>query len=191
MKIIQPRKHSISLDQVKEKTVKKQNKGHRKRHTANEGLYGTSKLETYFAKNFLDKIGVKYVYEWEAKDIKRFYDFAIVAVAEENYAFEEKNGIISISQSRNNVRPCLIVEIDGSYYHGDPRVVDESNLNSMQKKNKIIDEYKDDWCRVHHIPILRIWEYDIMKNPAIVMETLLNALNRLDISDKKKLKKKK
>ena len=37
--------------------------------------YGTSKLEDYFAENFLDVIGVKYVRQFEAKDIGRFYDF--------------------------------------------------------------------------------------------------------------------
>lgn len=39
--------------------------------------YGTSKLEEDFAKEFLDKLGVKYVYQFEAKDIGRFYDFRI------------------------------------------------------------------------------------------------------------------
>lgn len=39
--------------------------------------YGTSKLEEDFAKEFLDKLGVEYVYQFEAKDIGRFYDFRI------------------------------------------------------------------------------------------------------------------
>ena len=37
--------------------------------------YGTSKLEEDFARDFLDKLGVKYIYQFEAKDIGRFYDF--------------------------------------------------------------------------------------------------------------------
>lgn len=37
--------------------------------------YGTSKLEKDFANNFLSKLGVKYEYQYEAKDIGRFYDF--------------------------------------------------------------------------------------------------------------------
>ena len=40
--------------------------------------YGTSKLEEDFARDFLDKLGVKYIYQFEAKDIGRFYDFAIL-----------------------------------------------------------------------------------------------------------------
>lgn len=53
--------------------------------------YGTSKLEEYFAKEFLDKLGIEYVYQFEAKDIKRFFDFFI-------------------PKSR------LILEIDGDYW---------------------------------------------------------------------------
>lgn len=37
--------------------------------------YGTSKLEEDFANDFLDKLGVEYVYQFEAKDIGRFFDF--------------------------------------------------------------------------------------------------------------------
>ena len=39
---------------------------------------GTSKLEEDFARDFLDKLGVKYIYQFEAKDIGRFYDFAVI-----------------------------------------------------------------------------------------------------------------
>ena len=57
----------------------------------NRPLFGTSKLEEDFAKNFLDKLNIKYVYQFEAKDIKRWYDFYL----------PEQN---------------LIIEIDGSYW---------------------------------------------------------------------------
>ena len=51
--------------------VTKKNVKQRKKHPN----YGTSKLEEYFAKEFLDKLGVEYVYQFEAKDIGRYYDF--------------------------------------------------------------------------------------------------------------------
>lgn len=53
--------------------------------------YGTSKLEEDFAHNFLDKLGVKYTYQFEAKGIGRFFDFYL--------------------QDEN-----LIIEIDGDYW---------------------------------------------------------------------------
>jgi hypothetical protein len=38
-------------------------------------LYGTSKLEEDFAKYFLDKLGIRYTYQFEAKEIGRFFDY--------------------------------------------------------------------------------------------------------------------
>ena len=37
--------------------------------------FGTSKLEEDFARDFLVKLGVKFHYQFEAKEIGRFYDF--------------------------------------------------------------------------------------------------------------------
>ena len=113
--------------------------------------FGTSKLEQDFAEQFLDKLGVEYIWQFEAKDIGRFYDFYC---------------------PKSN----LIIEIDGSYYHADPRVVDENKLSPMQKKNKRVDEYKDEWALMHGIPIMRIWEYDIRNNPSGVMKSLKERL---------------
>lgn len=119
--------------------------------------YGTSKLEEDFARDFLDKLGVKYIYQFEAKDIGRFYDFYL----------PEHN---------------LIVECDGSWYHSDPRLVKEEDMNPMQKHNKRVDEHKDKWALMHGIPIFRVWEKDIRENPKMVMEELKK---RLYIQDKK------
>jgi very-short-patch-repair endonuclease len=57
----------------KENKPKKKSSHHKscKKHPK----YGTSKLEKKFAKEFLEKLGIKYVEQFEAKDIKRFYDF--------------------------------------------------------------------------------------------------------------------
>ena len=116
--------------------------------------FGTSKLEQDFAEQFLDKLGVEYIWQLEAKDIGLFYDFAI---------FPNSGGMI-------------LLEIDGSYYHADPRVVDENKLSPMQKKNKRVDEHKDEWALMHGIPIMRIWEYDIRNNPSGVMKALKERL---------------
>jgi very-short-patch-repair endonuclease len=140
----------------KTKSVKKTVRVHPK--------YGTSKLEEDFAKEFLDKLGVKYIYQFEAKDIGRFYDFAV---------------ILNNEMTTGNM---LLIEIDGGYYHSDPRVVKEDKLNPMQKHNKRVDEYKDKWALLHGIPLLRIWEKDIRENPKGVMKELKK---RLYIEDKR------
>lgn len=172
----QPTKHG----KKKTKVVKTKRKVHRQK-------YGTSKLETFFAQNYLDKLELNYVYEYEAEDIKRFFDFAVVAtMPNTEIVYVENNGIISISQKKNMVRPILLFEVDGGYYHNDPRVVDESKLNPMQKHNKFVDGLKNEWCEKHHIPLLRIWEYDIHNNPLQVMKSIKETLEKLSTLEQSK-----
>lgn len=143
----------------------------RKKKNINQ-KYGTSKLERDFAKDFLEKFGIVFVYQYEAKDIGRFFDFAITSYSEVNYLTEVKDGIKCVKQDGQYFPVSFLIEIDGGYYHSDPRVVNEDKLNPMQKHNKFIDKIKDRWCGLHCIPLLRIWEYDIRNNPKLVIEKL-------------------
>lgn len=121
--------------------------------------YGTSKLEEDFAKEFLDKLGVEYVYQFEAKDIKRFYDFYLP-------------------------NSHIIIELDGDYWHGNPEKYGKDELKGHQIKAQRVDEYKNKWALLHGIPILRFWESDIRKNPKNVMKILKEELK---IQEKKKI----
>lgn len=138
--------------------------------------YGTSKLELDFARDFLDKLDVKYIYQYEAKDIGRFFDFAVTAYTDINFIMEEKDGITCIKQEGQNVPISFCIEVDGGYYHSDPRIVDERKLNPMQKHNKVVDFVKDRWCGLHGLPLLRIWEYDIRHNQKKVFDELYKYL---------------
>ena len=122
----------------------------------NHPKYGTSKLEDYFAEQFLNKLGVKYIRQFEAKDIKRFYDFYLP----DNH---------------------ILIEIDGNYYHGKNLTYEEKN--PMQKHNAWVDRVKDEWALEHSIPLLRIWEDDIRNNPSEVMKTLID---KIGIASEKK-----
>lgn len=122
--------------------------------------FGTSKLEEDFARDFLDKLGVEYIYQYEAKDIGRFFDFML--------------------EGR------LLVEIDGDYYHSNPLLYEGKELNKMQLRNKKVDELKNRWALLHGIPILRIWEHDIRNNPKMVMDMLIERLNLIDKEKEKK-----
>lgn len=154
--VIKKSKTSINKNKSKKRTTPKAKTARGAVRHHHRQKYGTSKLEEDFAKSFLDKLGVKYVYQFEAKDIGRFYDFYL--------------------PSHN-----LIIEVDGGYYHSDPRVVEEGKLNPMQKHNKRVDEYKDKWALAHGIPIMRIWEKDIREAPDKVLKELKE---RLYIEDK-------
>lgn len=121
--------------------------------------YGTSKLEDYFAENFLNVLGVKYVRQFEAKEIGRFYDFKI------------ENG--------------PILEINGSYWHGDKRIYEEKDLNRVQKKNIYIDNLKRRWAENNGIEIYYFWEKDIHENPEKILSTLKEILKKYQAKNKK------
>lgn len=128
--------------------------------------YGTSKLEERFAREFLDKLGVRYQYQFKAEEIGRYYDFRIVPDGP-------------------------IIELNGSYWHGDPRLYEEKDLNKVQKRAQKVDEYKEKWALAHGIPIYYIWEKDINEKPKSVMDYLRNILNieqerKIKIENKKK-----
>ena len=155
--MVQPIKNkAVKCDKKKIVTTKK-----RKKHKE----YGTSKLEIKFAKNFLDKLGVKYIYQFKAESIGRYYDYML-----------PDHG--------------LIIEIDGDFYHSYGIVYEE--MNPMQKHNKRVDKQKDHWALINGYPIIRIWEHDINKHPEKVMEMLKEkmgiAKKAKEIKDNKKLR---
>jgi very-short-patch-repair endonuclease len=129
---------------------------------------GTSKLEEYFMKNFLDKLGVKYIYQFEAKDIGRFYD----------YFLPDEN---------------LIIELNGGYWHCDPEIYKDGPINRMQARNIRIDEYKRNWAYAHGTPVLYIWENDVRKHPEKVMKILKESISQANrkilIENNKKTRK--
>lgn len=133
------------IDKKKKKKVVSRKKKHPQ--------YGTSKLEEDFAKNFLDKLGIDYVYQFEAKDIGRFFDFFVPSIR-------------------------LIIEIDGDFWHGNPEKYKEDELRGHQKHTQRVDEHKTKWALMRGIPVLRFWESDIRKNPKKVMERLKEELNK-------------
>ena len=118
--------------------------------------YGTSKLETKFAKEFLDKLGVKYERQFYAEDIKRYYDF---------YLPEQR----------------VLIEVDGTYYHGYGLLYED--MNPMQKHNNRVNKNKNEWAAEHSIPLIRIWEHDINNHPSKVLTYLKK---RIGIADAKK-----
>lgn len=107
--------------------------------------FGTSKLEEKFMEEFLDRLGIKYKYQFKAESIGRYYDFYI--------------------PSAN-----IILEIDGSYFHGYGKTHEEKN--PMQKHNERVDKQKDLWAALNGYKLIRIWEHDINNNPSKVIALL-------------------
>lgn len=114
--------------------------------------YGTSKLEEKFAKNFLDKLGIDYIYQYKVESIGRFYDFKL-----KDYP--------------------IYIEIDGDYYHGRGLIYEE--MSPMQKKNNKVDKIKNDYCSRNGYLLIRIWEYDINHNQDMVLKYLKDTLKSI------------
>ena len=111
--------------------------------------YGTSKLVERFAHNILDKLDVKYIYQYKAESIGRYFDFCI--------------------PSAN-----LLLEVDGDFYHSYGLVYEE--MSPMQKKNKRVDEQKNHWAYCNGFKLIRIWEHDINDHPEKVLKMLKEEL---------------
>jgi very-short-patch-repair endonuclease len=149
------KKKKLTREEIIKRNIERSKKPHPK--------YGTSKLEKKFAREFLEKLGIRYEEQFEAKDIKRFYDFYLP-----DYQ--------------------VIIEIDGDFYHGYGKVHEEKN--PMQKRNARVDEIKNEWAALHGYPLIRIWEHDINENPEKVLDMLRERLGvemeKLIIKENKK-----
>lgn len=143
--MVQPVRRGISIPKTSSKK-KSQLNGHRW-----HPKYGTSKLEDKFATEFLDRMGIRYIRQYEAKDIKRFYDFFVLPDGP-------------------------LIEVDGDYYHSYGLTREEKS--PMQKKNERVDRLKDEWALSRCIPIVRFWEHDINNNPQKVMSELKEAVGK-------------
>lgn len=132
---------------IKKNVLKNYNivKNDEKSKTNNKILDGSG-LETFFKKNVLDFLKIEYVQQFEAKSIGRFYDFYL---------------------PKSNI----LIEIDGTYWHTDPRVYDKP-INRIQKRNKKVDELKTKWALIHGYILLRFWEEDIYKQPKKIISEL-------------------
>ena len=106
---------------------------------------------------------IRYEEQFEAKDIKRFYDFFLP-----DYR--------------------TLVEVDGSWFHSYGLIYEE--MNPMQKRNARVDEIKNEWAALHGYPLIRIWEHDINENPQKVLDMLRERLGveeeKLKIKENKK-----
>lgn len=149
------KKRKPTTSEIIKKNIERSKKSHPK--------YGTSKLEKKFAKEFLEKLGLKYEEQFYAESIKRFYDFYLPECR-------------------------VLIEVDGDYWHSYGKVYEE--MNPTQKKNARVDKIKNEWALAHGIPIVRIWEHDIRENPEKVMKILKEnigiATEKMIINENKK-----
>ncbi len=133
------------------KSIASINFRNKKRNVNDKKQLDGSGLEIFFKVEILDKLGVKYEQQFEAKSIGRFYDFYL---------------------PNHNV----LIEIDGSYWHSDPRLYSKP-INAIQKRNKRVDEIKNKWALINGYVLIRLWEKDIIGDTVNVLNKLSDKLN--------------
>lgn len=111
----------------------------------------TSKLEDKF-EEILKIINIKYQKIFFAKSIKAFYNFYLP-----NFN--------------------LIIEVDGDFFHSNPKFYPDGPIYKTQIQNNLRDQEKNKWASDNNYKLLRFWEYDINNNISQVIETLKKELN--------------
>lgn len=107
----------------------------------------TSQLERDFIDEFIKPFNLDYITQYYIKDIHQYCDLYI--------------------PSKN-----IIIEVDGSHWHADPRLFPDGPKFDYQEKRIKLDEQKNEYCKHKNIKILRFWEIDIKKHPEEIIETL-------------------
>ena len=81
----------------------------------------------------------------------------------------------------------ILIEVDGDYYHANPKFYDITHLNKLQKNNIKYDKAKTSTAKTKQYILLRFWEYDIKNNLQNVIRKILDAIEEYKINEKNKL----
>jgi very-short-patch-repair endonuclease len=115
------------------------------------GFQTKSKLEDIFKDILINNFGfienIHFYHQFYIREIKSLYDFKISGKK-------------------------LMIEVDGDFWHCNPKSKFSIPEYFVQKKNIIKDEIKNKWCLNNDFILLRFWETDINNNPDTVIETL-------------------
>lgn len=66
----------------------------------------------------------------------------------------------------------LFIEVDGDYFHSNPKFYPNGPINKTQKRNATNDKNKNFFCEKHKMRLLRFWEHDILNNRQLIKEEL-------------------
>jgi very-short-patch-repair endonuclease len=110
------------------------------------GFTVISNLENNFSK-LLDNLNIDYYQQFYVREIKSLYDFKI----------KGKN---------------ILIEIDGDFWHCNPKTEHKIPVIEHQKNNLIKDKIKTEWCLKNNYILLRFWEDDINNNIEWVIDEI-------------------
>lgn len=68
----------------------------------------------------------------------------------------------------------ILIEVNGTYWHADPRVYSTKNLNALQLSKIKRDKIKKEVAKLYGFTLLYIWEMDINNNDFSSLKGILN-----------------
>lgn len=143
-----------------------------RKYTRGHPEYGTSQLEKDFATDFLDYLGLTYIYQYKAESIGRYYDFAVTVYDKREYVMEVKDGVKCVKQEGQIFPVTLLIEVDGDYWHPDEKMIKEGKLTPTQKHNMYVDSVKNRWAALNCIVLLRFRESEIRNDRTKVLNEI-------------------
>lgn len=70
----------------------------------------------------------------------------------------------------------ILIEFQGSYFHGDERLFEKKDLNGMQRKNKLNDKFKKNLANAEGYKLVEVWEEDFKNNSNNLKNELLKII---------------
>ena len=72
----------------------------------------------------------------------------------------------------------IFIEVDGDYFHSNPKIYPDGPKTKTQKRNYYRDSKKNQFCIDKNIKLLRFWESDILNNEQLIEREILCKLNQ-------------
>lgn len=149
--VSRPKKEGFGVGRKQsEETKNKMSKTHKQKWINGEigRRHYTSKLEDKFKNEILIQLNLKFDHFFKPKTQKFFYDFYL----------PDYN---------------IIIEVDGDFFHSNPKFYPNGPQYITQIKNNINDQLKNQWAQDNGYKLLRFWEDDINNNIQYVKQILL------------------
>lgn len=70
----------------------------------------------------------------------------------------------------------ILLEVQGDYWHGNPKIYKKTKLNQTQKNNMKRDKDKIKFAQKHGMKLYHIWESDIRSNNFSILEDIKNEI---------------
>lgn len=81
----------------------------------------------------------------------------------------------------------VLIEIDGDYFHSNPKIYPDGPKTNTQKINRYRDVKKNQFCQEHGHKLIRFWENEVLGEKQCVMQKL-QELAKLELNQQKTLK---